>query len=180
MNVCVFCASARDVPQSYQDAARGLGQAIGEGGHALVFGGFDTGLMGIVARAAKESGGRVVGVLPCEAGGLGGRPIFACDELVETRSMAERKAAMASRSDAFVVLPGSYGTLDEFYTVISEEKLMGGETRPIALFNVDGFYDPLLELDRRMISDGLLAPEKAMLYRAFCELGPLMGYVCKR
>ena len=94
--------------------------------------------------------------------------------------MAERKAAMASRSDAFVVLPGSYGTLDEFYTVISEEKLMGGETRPIALFNVDGFYDPLLELDRRMISDGLLAPEKAMFYRAFCELGPLMVYVCKR
>ena len=94
--------------------------------------------------------------------------------------MADRKAVMAQRSDAFVALPGSYGTLDEFYTVLSEEKLMGGEARPIALYNVDGFYDPLAELDRRMVADGLLAPEKATLYRMFDELVPLMDYVCKR
>ncbi len=180
MNICVFCASARDLPQSYKDAARDLGRAIGENGHNLVFGGFDTGLMGLVAEAAKEAGAQVIGVLPCEAGGLGGRPVFACDELLETCAMADRKAAMAQRSDAFVALPGSYGTLDEFYTVLSEEKLMGGEARPIALYNVDGFYDPLTELDRRMVADGLLAPEKATLYRMFDELAPLMDYVCKR
>ncbi len=180
MNICVFCASARNLPQAYERAACDLGHAIGEGGHTLVFGGFDTGLMGMVAGAARESGARVIGVLPCTAGGLGGRPVFACDELVETCSMAERKAAMAQRSDAFVALPGSYGTLDELYTVLSEEKLMGGEARPIALFNVEGFYDPLAQLDRRMIEDGLLAPEKATLYRAFEALGPLMDYVCKR
>ena len=94
--------------------------------------------------------------------------------------MAERKAVMAGCSDAFVALPGSYGTLDEFYTVLSEEKLMGGPARPIAVLNVDGFYDPLCELDRRMVSDGLLAPEKLSLYRMFDEVGCLMSYVCKR
>ena len=144
MNVCVFCASARDVPQSYQDAARGLGQAIGEGGHTLVFGGFDTGLMGIVAQAAKESGGRVVGVLPCEAGGLGGRPIFACDELVETRSMAERKAAMIAHADAFVMAPGGFGTLEEFFEVLTLKQL-GRHNPAIAILNTNGFYDKLQE-----------------------------------
>lgn len=178
MNVCVFCASARDVPAVYEEAARALGRALGERGHALVFGGFDTGLMGTVAAAARQAGAPVTGVLPCKAGGLAGRPVFDCDELVETDGMAERKSAMAALSDAFVALPGSYGTLDEFYTVLSEEKLMGGDRlRSIALLNVAGFYDPLAELDHRMLADGLMAPDKAALYRVFVDVASLMGYL---
>lgn len=177
MNICVFCASAPGTSPAFVQAASDLGHAIGERGHTLVFGGFDTGLMGVVAKAARSAGAPVVGVLPCKAGGLSGRPVFDCDELVETGGLAERKSVMATMSDAFVALPGSYGTLDELYTVLSEEKLMGGEhPRPVALFNVDGFYDPLVELDRCMVANGLLTPKNAELCRAFSEVTPLMAY----
>lgn len=177
MNICVFCASALGTSPTFTQTADDLGRAIGERGHTLVFGGFDTGLMGVVARAARSAGASVVGVLPCKAGGLSGRPVFDCDELVEADGLAERKSVMAAVSDAFVVLPGSYGTLDELYTVLSEEKLMGGEhPRPVALLSVDGFYEPLAELDRCMVANGLLAPKDVGLCRAFSEMAPLMDY----
>lgn len=165
MKVCVFCASARDLPPSYERAAEALGRGLGERGWGLVFGGFETGLMGTVARSAREAGAPVIGVLPCAPGELPGRPVFACDELVETAGLANRKAAMNERSDAFVALPGSFGTLDELYTVLAEQKLMGG-CKPVVLLSVDGFYDPLVEMHRRMVEGGFTSPDCAGL----CEV----------
>lgn len=176
MKICVFCASARELASPYVCAAEELGTAIGSRGHELVFGGYETGLMGSVARAAKVAGARVTGVLPCRAGELPGRPVFACDELVEADDLNDRKVRMERTSDAFAVLPGSYGTLDEFYTVLAGQKLMGGR-KPIALLDVDGFFAPLAELDRRMVADGMLRPEVAQLYRTFSEVGGLMTYL---
>lgn len=176
MRVCVFCASAEGAPKAYVRAAEDLGRGLGERGWGLVFGGFETGLMGTVARSAREAGASVIGVLPCNVGEMPGRPVFACDELVEARGMADRKAQMNSRSDAFVALPGSFGTLDEFYTVLSEQKLMGG-CKPIVLLNADGFYDPLAQLDARMLEDGLMRPECATLYTMCATVEEALDYI---
>lgn len=176
MRVCVFCASAEGLPEPYVRAAEDLGRGLGERGWGLVFGGFETGLMGTVARAARQAGASVVGVLPCKADEMPSRPVFACDELVEATGMADRKSQMNSRADAFVVLPGSFGTLDEFYTVLSEQKLMGGR-KPIVLLNVDGFYDPLAQLDARMLADGMMSPACAELYATCATVEDALAYI---
>lgn len=176
MDICVFCASARRLAKPYERAAEELGRAIGERGHGLVFGGYETGLMGTVARAAKAAGAHVVGVLPCKDGELPGRPAFACDELVEAQGLSDRKARMEDRADAFVALPGSYGTLDELYTVLSGQKLVGG-SKPVALLDVAGFFAPLDELDRRMVRDGFMHAGMAGLRRTFDRVGELMEYL---
>ena len=179
MKVAVFCASAEGTPEPYVRAAQDLGRGLGERGWGLVFGGFETGLMGTVARSAREAGASVAGVLPCRAAEMPGRPVFACDELIEAHGMADRKAQMNSRSDGFVALPGSFGTLDEFYTVLSEQKLMGG-CKPIVLLNVDGFYDPLAQLDARMLEDGLMRSDCAELYKTCTTVEEALDYIGMR
>ena len=179
MNVCVFCSSASGLAAPYCTAARTLGEAIGTRGHALVFGGYDDGLMGEVAHAAQDAGARVVGVLPAADGELPGRVAFACDELVETDGLSPRKAAMERIADAFVALPGSFGPLDELYDVLAAGKLSGaGESaRPVALLDVDGFYEPLAALHRRMVADGFMPAAMLDSCRTFAEVEGLMEYL---
>ena len=179
MKVCVFCASAAGLPDAYEQAAQAVGRGLGERGWGLVFGGFETGLMGTVARSAREAGASVIGVLPCKATQMPNRPVFACNELIEATGMADRKSQMNSRSDAFIALPGSFGTLDEFYTVLSEQKLMGG-CKPIVLLNVDGFYDPLAVLDARMIRDGFMRLDGAELYAVCSTVDEAFAYIAQR
>ncbi len=124
MNICVFCSSAEGLSSDYVKAAAEVGTAIGSRGHALVFGGYEMGLMGTVARSARDAGARVIGVLPCRNGELD-RGVFGCDEIYEADGLSGRKEEMMRRSDAFVVLPGAFGTLDELYCVLSAEKLFG-------------------------------------------------------
>lgn len=124
MNICVFCSSAEGLSPKYVKAAAEVGTAIGTRGHALVFGGYEMGLMGTVARSARDAGARIIGVLPCKNGELD-RGVFGCDEIFEADGLSGRKEEMMRRSDAFVVLPGAFGTLDELYCVLSAEKLFG-------------------------------------------------------
>lgn len=180
MNVCVFCSSAHGLAAPYRTAAERLGELIGRRGHTLVFGGYDDGLMGTAAHAARDAGARVVGVLPCRDGELPGREAFPCDELVEATGLADRKARMERLSDAFVALPGSYGTLDELYDVLAAEKLGGGDAanpRPVALLDVDGFFAPLVELHRRMVADGFMGAGTARLCPAFDDAEALMVHL---
>lgn len=178
MNVCVFCSSAHGLAAPYREAAQKLGGAIGARGHTLVFGGYDDGLMGEVARAAKGAGARVVGVIPARDGELPGREAFSCDELVETAGLAARKAAMERLSDAYAVLPGSFGTLDELYDVLAAGKLgADGSSRPVALLDVNGFFAPLGELHRRMVADGFMREETRGLCRAFADADALMDFL---
>ncbi len=179
MNICVFCSSAEGLAESYRGAARSLGEAIGACGHGLVFGGYDDGLMGEVARAAKGAGARIVGVLPAADGDLPGRVAFPCDELVETDGLSPRKAMMERIADAFVALPGSYGTLDELYDVLAAGKLSGtgAPARPVGLLDVDGFFEPLESLHRRMAADGFMSAAMLDTYRTFTSAGKLMEYL---
>lgn len=129
---------------AYFDAARALGEAIAARGHSLVYGGADVGLMGALARSAKASGARVVGVIPeaIQAKGIAADEI---DELVVTRDMRERKRTMEERSNAFIAMPGGFGTLEELLEIVTLRQLRY-HTKPVVLLNVDGFWNPLESL----------------------------------
>ncbi|MFE4370616.1 TIGR00730 family Rossman fold protein [Streptomyces sp. NPDC056835] len=151
MNICVFL-SAADLPERYTRPAREFAELIGKGGHTLVWGGSDSGLMKVVADGVQEAGGRLVGVSVDFLSEVA-RPN--ADEMVIAKDLAERKALLLAKSDAVVIMVGGAGTLDEA-TEILELKKHALHTKPVVLLNTAGFYDGLKQQFRRMDEDGFL------------------------
>ena len=162
MKICVFCSSSDAVDGAYHEAAADLGSRLGAGGHTLVYGGGAVGLMGTVARGTQAGGGRVIGVIPS----FMNRPGVAygkADELIVTDGMRERKSLMEAISDAFVALPGGFGTLEEITEVITLRTFMVW-AKPLVLVNTAGFYSPLRELFERYYKENFAKPE----FRVVC------------
>ena len=155
-SVCLFCGSSRGVNSTYADAAQRIGRLLSERGLGLVYGGGNVGLMGLVADACLNGGGRVTRVMPkhLAAKEIAHRNLT---ELHLVDSMHQRKALMADLSDAFIALPGGYGTWDEFCEVLTWSQL-GIRRKACALLNVNGYYDPLLAMADRAVSEGFLRP----------------------
>jgi len=153
-SICVYCGSNPGNKPVYADRAKALGTRIAQEGLALVYGGGDVGLMGIVADTVLEAGGEVVGVIPQQLVDLevAHRGVT---RLEIVGSMHERKARMFDLSDAFVALPGGFGTLDEMFEMLTWRQLGLGE-KPCAFLDVDDFYAPLLAMIDRMVSEGFL------------------------
>jgi uncharacterized protein (TIGR00730 family) len=160
-SVCVFCGSSKGGRAEYAEAARRVGREVAERGWALVYGAGNIGLMGELADAALAAGGRVVGVIP-EA--LVGWEVAhtGLTELLVVGTMHERKAMMADLSDAFLALPGGYGTLDEFCEILTWAQL-GLHRKPCGLLNVLGYYDALLSLLDTGVRERFLRPEHRAL-----------------
>jgi uncharacterized protein (TIGR00730 family) len=156
-SVCVFCGSASGANSVYAATARELGRELAARKLALVYGGGRVGLMGEVASATLAAGGAVVGVIPHS---LALKEIAQedCTELIVVNTMHERKALMADRSDAFVALPGGYGTCDELFEILTWAQL-GIHNRPVALLNTNGFFTPLLAWLDHIVAEGLLKPK---------------------
>lgn len=152
--ITVFCASSNTVPQVYHDAAADLGRAIAAEGWTLIYGGGSFGLMGVVSKAAKDAGGRVVGVIPQKLLELESAN-HACDELLVVDDMRQRKALLDGRCDAFVTLPGGIGTLEELFEMLVG-RYLGFHDKPIVLVNVNRFFDPLVELLRHGIEQSFI------------------------
>jgi uncharacterized protein (TIGR00730 family) len=152
--VCLFAGASTGTDPAFLDAARALGQGLGRRGVGLVYGGTSIGLMGACADAALAAGGEVQGVLPRV---LTSREIAhrGITELRIVHSMAERKAVMFALSDAFVTLPGGFGTLDELFEAITQWQL-GLSKAPIGLLNVHGYFDGLLRFLEHGSAQGLL------------------------
>jgi len=142
VRVCVFCGSAPGTDPRFLETASAVGRRLVERGAGVVYGGGSVGLMGAVADAALAAGGEVIGVIP-EA--LAAREVAhrKLTELHVVGSMHERKALMAAHSDAFLALPGGFGTLEELFEVVTWHQL-GYHNKPIALLNVAGYFDSLL------------------------------------
>ena len=155
--ICVFCASTPGLRPSYAEGTRALARALVAGGHSLVYGGGNVGLMGVVADAVLAGGGEVVGVIPHT---LMEREIghTSVTRLHVVDSMHERKALMADLSDAFVALPGGVGTFEELFEAITWTQL-GLHRKPCGLLNVDGFYDGLLHFLDHAWAEGFIKPE---------------------
>jgi uncharacterized protein (TIGR00730 family) len=156
-HVGVFCGSQSGANPAYAAAARGLGAELARRGLGLVYGGGRVGLMGELALAALSAGGRVVGVIPHA---LSAKEIALAEatELVVVDTMHARKALMADRSDAFVALPGGFGTCDELFEILTWAQL-GIHRKPIGLLNVNGFFTPLLGWLDHVVAEGLLKPK---------------------
>ena len=161
--LCVYCSSSDRLDRKYYDAAAHLGREMVAQGWGLVYGGGKTGLMGAMARAVKQSGGRVVGVIPefMKARELA---FDEADELVTVITLRERKLLMETRADAFVALPGGWGTLEEIMEILTLRQL-DLVKKPCVFLNQDGFYDDLIRLFERMLRDNFFKPSNLELYR---------------
>lgn len=162
MNICVYCSSSDAIDRRFFDVANRLGAAIGRRGDTLVYGGGSVGLMGEVARACHKHSGRVVGVIPQTLKTVELAYELA-DELIVTETMSERKTEMFTRGDAFVILPGGFGTLEELTEVLAL-KILKYQDRPIVILNCHGFYDPLVDLFDHFIEQNFAKPKHRELY----------------
>jgi uncharacterized protein (TIGR00730 family) len=157
MKICVFCGSSSGKNPIYALAAKELGHLISKGNHTLIYGGGNIGLMGIIADAVLETNGKVIGVIPKF---LMDREVghARLTSLEVVTSMHARKKRMADLSDAFVAIPGGWGTLEEIAEILTWKQL-GLITQPVAVLNVNGFFDPLLEQMKCMVAEGFLHEE---------------------
>src|SRR5579884_3196066 len=152
--VCVFCGSSAGRRTAYADAARRVGQLTAERGLTVVYGGGKVGLMGVLADACLGAGGRVIGVMPQM---LVDKEIAhrGITELRVVRSMHERKALMADLADAFLAMPGGFGTFEEFFEILTWSQL-GLQRKACGLLNTAGYYDSLLQLADHAVIEGFL------------------------
>jgi len=161
--VCVYCGSSADVAQAYRDDAVALGRLLGERGIRLIYGGGRVGLMGLAADAALAAGGEVVGIIPrhIEEMEIAHQTLT---ELHVVSTMHERKRMMVDRAEAFVVLPGGLGTLDETFEILTWKQLQLHD-RPVIILNSQGYWEPLLALIRHAASAGFIRPRHATLFQ---------------
>jgi uncharacterized protein (TIGR00730 family) len=160
--VGIFCGAHAGRDGRYRELADEIAEALVERGLGVVYGGGRVGLMGSIADAMLERGGEVIGVIP-QALATGEVAHDGISALHVVQSMHERKALMADLSDAFIALPGAYGTMDEFHEIVTWRQL-GIHTKPIGLLNPAGFYDHLLALYDRMLSEGFLSPRTRAMF----------------
>ena len=154
-SVCVYCGSRNGVSPAYAEVARTVGHWIGKHQGQLVYGGGNNGLMGLVAQATAEAGGRVVGIIP-KALQSHENTRTACDEVHVVDTMHERKRMMAERADVFLALPGGIGTFEEFFEVWTWRQL-GYHDKPVGLLNTEGYYDGLLAFAQHSVTQGFLS-----------------------
>lgn len=156
-SVCVYCGSQPGTDPDHMEAGRLLGKSIAENGLRLVYGGGTKGIMGAVASGVLKHGGQVTGIIPeflmdMEATRS---ELTTLNELIVTSDMHQRKHTMFERSDAFVTLPGGIGTLEEIVEIMTWGQL-GRHRKPIVFANINGFWDPMLELVRHMRDQGFI------------------------
>ncbi|MCP8940067.1 TIGR00730 family Rossman fold protein [Alsobacter sp. SYSU M60028] len=171
-SICVYCGSAHGADPVFARAAEQLGREMARAGLQLVYGGGNVGLMGVVARAVLDNGGKVVGVIPEF---LKAREIMIPDaqELIVVPDMHTRKRIMFERADAFVALPGGVGTLEELVEQMTWAQL-GQHGKPILLANIGNFWKPLLVLLAHMREAGFIRPGSEVRYQVAEEIGEII------
>jgi len=160
-HLVVYCGSSDAIPPVYVEAARAMGRTLVARGLTLVFGGGRTGLMGAVADAALQAGGQVIGIMPRQFN----TPVLAhagLSQMILVDSMHQRKARMAEMGDAFVALPGGFGTLEELLEILTWAQI-GMHRKPIGVLNVEGYYDPLLAMIEHARHQGFIYAEHRAL-----------------
>jgi len=174
--ICVFCGSQAGAREVYGEQARALGRAMAERGIGLVYGGGGIGMMGAVADAVIEARGEVIGVIPYA---LSSKERARRDvDIRVVNTMHERKAMMAELSDAFIAMPGGFGTFEEMMETITWGQL-GIHQKPVGLLNVAGYYDPLLAMIDRAVEEGFILPRYRNLFVASSGVDELFDLMRK-
>lgn len=171
-SICLYCGSRPGTNPAFMADAAAFGRAIAARGWRLVYGGGDVGLMGIAARAALGAGGEVIGIIPRallerEQG------LAEVSELIITETLRERKALMFERSDAFVALPGGFGTLEEVVETLTLRQLRY-HTKPIYFLDTAGFFQPLLQFFDHALAAGFIRPDHLGLFEVAADVPTLM------
>ena len=174
-NVCVYASSSSLVDDVYVEAAAELGRALAQRGWGLVFGAGADGLMGAAARGAAEAGGVTIGVVP-EKMDVDGVVYNSCTELYVTRTLRERKALMEDKADAFIALPGGFGTFEELLEIIALRQL-GYHKKPVAILNVNGYYDGLIAQFDRAVEQRFSAPGALSVFGVFGTVEETLDYI---
>jgi uncharacterized protein (TIGR00730 family) len=174
-SLCVYCGSSPGASAVYADGARSLAREMTSHGIALVYGGGNVGLMGIIADEVMRLGGQVTGVIPQalmnqEVGHHG------VTQLHVVKDMHERKALMAELADGFIAMPGGIGTLEELFEILTWAQL-GFHSKPIGLLNIDGFYDGLIQFVRHVVTQGFLKQEHATLMMHASDASALLAHL---
>jgi uncharacterized protein (TIGR00730 family) len=174
-NVCVYASSSELLDNSYIEAATDLGKALAQRGWGLVYGAGGYGLMGAAARGAREAGGSVIGVIP-EKMDVDGVVYEGCTELFVTRTMRERKALMEDKSDAFIALPGGFGTFEEVLEIIALRLLMY-HTKPVVILNINGYYDALVRQFDVAVEQKFASAKALEMYGVFSGIEQALAYI---
>jgi uncharacterized protein (TIGR00730 family) len=168
-NICIFCGSGTGNNPAYRDAAIEIGRYFAANNIGLVYGGGRIGLMGIIADTVLENGGRVTGVIPSflSTQEIRHDGLTAC---YEVDTMHERKRRMYELSDAFIAMPGGFGTLDELFEIITWHQLFLHQ-KPIVIYNVDQYFEPLLKMISQMRSQNFIAEDFNRYVKSADSLG---------
>lgn len=163
MNICIYGASSNIISDDYIKKVEELGCLLAQKGHGLVFGGGACGLMGAAARGFSRANGNITGVAP-RFFDVDGKLYDKCTRFIYTDTMRERKKILEDESDGFIVTPGGVGTYDEFFEIITLKQL-GRHSKPVAIFNVCGYFDELQKLMEKAVREKMLSEKSLSLYK---------------
>lgn len=177
MKICIFGAASAHIDEIYIKKVEELGKLLAERGHSLVFGAGGTGLMGAAARGYKAGKGYIHGVIPHFFREESVELIYdSCDEITYTENMAERKRTMEDLADAFIITPGGVGTFEEFFEVLTLKQL-ARHSKPIAIFNIDGYYNDLESFMQTAAKRRFITFDTTALYKYFDGADEIIDYI---
>ena len=175
MNICIYGASSDAIDPVYLTRVENLGETLAKRGHGLVFGAGARGVMGAAARGFHKAGGAIKGVAPTffNVDGV----LFAhCTEFVPTETMRERKQIMEDSADAFIIGPGGIGTFEEFFEILTLKQL-GRHAKPIAIYNINGYYDSMLAMLEKSADENFMRRLTLDLYKVFDDDNKMIDYL---
>lgn len=174
--ICIYGAASDRINTLFTNNVYELGRKMGKRGHGLIYGAGATGLMGAAARGMTDVGGKIIGVTPHFMHEF--EPIYdKCTELIDTKTMAERKETMENGADAFIVVPGGIGTFDEFFQILTLKELGQLGNKPIALFNIGGYYNKLQEMMQYSNGTGFFREKVMSLYKISSSADEILDYI---
>lgn len=177
MKICLYGASSNEIDKIYIDATERLGEEMAKRGHTLIFGGGANGLMGAAARGATKGNGEIIGISP-KFFDVDGVLYDKCTDFIYTETMRERKQLLEDMSEGFIVMPGGPGTFDELFETLALRQL-GHHNKPIAIFNINGYYNPLGEMLFSAFKGGFMTKEVLELAPLFSDETELLKYLEK-
>lgn len=177
MKICVYGAASREIDESFITTGEELGKQIALRGHGLVFGGGRNGMMGAVARGVRQEGGEVVGISPAFFEASNSEVSFQdATNFIHTETMRERKRLLDEMSDAFIISPGGIGTFDEFFEILTLKQL-GRHNKAIVIFNINGYYDNVLEMMQVSVDKHFITNDCRELYKVTNTIEETLDYI---
>lgn len=175
MNICIYGSASNLINPQYLKAGEQLGKALAQRSHGVVFGGGAEGMMGAVARGVVSKGGKLIGISPTFFK-VDGVLYDGCTEFIYTETIRERKKLLEEKSDGFIVTPGGIGTFDEFFDILSLRQLRR-HNKPIVLFNVSGYFDPIIKMLETAAANNFMKDSNLTLYVATDDCDKAISYI---